>query len=591
MILMGKRGVLVFLIVSIFVISFTSAALIDIFKNGMTGNPIKSFDSDSRSIVTSDDLRITGNLTNQTCVTDQDCLDDTLRYCSGDSSCMTSTYYSCNQGYCTRIGGGGGCGFCPNGCLDGYCVEGNETGYCGDGIRQVGEGCDGLDLGGHACQDVEGPYDFIGGNLTCTLNCEYDLSGCIANPNPWCNDTDEGINLENQGYCTDSRGVNIGDGCVEGGLREVFCSNVDGLDICTFDDFECDNCNQGVCLQNQTNSSCTDTDGGMDVGVFGSCSFGPFDPNQDSCDTSQIVMENYCDVNDIGIPICRIHGFYCPFGCSGGVCLPGNETASYCTDTDGGVNYYVRGTANLTSATNITGSAFTDTCIGHGLTEVSCANAPNVAIMFQKYFCPDGCSDGACIQGNQTNSTSCLDSGYQCTSAVRGCGHYSEYDLDCGGLSELTCCEEIPFCGDGVCFAHPEPNYAETPESCPVDCGNQTVICGDVDLNERLNIADITSLVNYLFKNGSAPVSLWAANVNGDERLSVSDILLMVNVMFKGSNETYGCTSVPTNFASSSSDISGWNTDSINKYVSSVSKTKNKPYLVSEKGLIQRIFS
>ncbi|MBW2978085.1 hypothetical protein KY331_04535 [Candidatus Woesearchaeota archaeon] len=68
---------------------------------------------------------------------------------------------------------------------------------------------------------------------------------------------------------------------------------------------------------------------------------------------------------------------------------------------------------------------------------------------------------------------SCTSQGYKCTSAVRGCGHYdhvSSLDSTCGSTG-VICCEEIPYCGDGVCFTHSTPGYGETPQSCPQDCG------------------------------------------------------------------------------------------------------------------------
>jgi len=77
-------------------------------------------------------------------------------------------------------------------------------------------------------------------------------------------------------------------------------------------------------------------------------------------------------------------------------------------------------------------------------------------------------------------SQSCTSQGYKCTSAVRGCGHYDRiYNLDstCGSTG-VICCEEIPYCGDGVCFTHELPGYGETSENCPQDCGS---LCTDSD--------------------------------------------------------------------------------------------------------------
>jgi len=64
----------------------------------------------------------------------------------------------------------------------------------------------------------------------------------------------------------------------------------------------------------------------------------------------------------------------------------------------------------------------------------------------------------------------CEKWGGKCTSPIRGCGHYEEYDLECSEFEIPICCSEIPYCGDGVCFKHDTPNYGENITDCPEDC-------------------------------------------------------------------------------------------------------------------------
>jgi hypothetical protein len=47
---------------------------------------------------------------------------------------------------------------------------------CGDGVRDLGEACDGDDLGGVGCMDLGTNY--TGGTLACTAACTFDASGC-----------------------------------------------------------------------------------------------------------------------------------------------------------------------------------------------------------------------------------------------------------------------------------------------------------------------------------------------------------------------------------------------------------------------------
>jgi hypothetical protein len=72
------------------------------------------------------------------------------------------------------------------------------------------------------------------------------------------------------------------------------------------------------------------------------------------------------------------------------------ECDNVCTDSDGGKNYYVKGTAceqngNLECAT--------DSCDGDVLVEFYCDDGD---LDEQEYECPNGCSDGACI--SETNN-------------------------------------------------------------------------------------------------------------------------------------------------------------------------------------------
>jgi hypothetical protein len=59
----------------------------------------------------------------------------------------------------------------PGACRMGAC----EALVCGDGLRSVGEACDGTDLGGATCKDA-GYYDEAG--LACSSFCTFDVTAC-----------------------------------------------------------------------------------------------------------------------------------------------------------------------------------------------------------------------------------------------------------------------------------------------------------------------------------------------------------------------------------------------------------------------------
>jgi hypothetical protein len=54
------------------------------------------------------------------------------------------------------------------------------TAVCGNGVRESGETCDGLDLGGSTCVSL----GFGGGTLRCSAVCAWDTSSCTAVNNP-----------------------------------------------------------------------------------------------------------------------------------------------------------------------------------------------------------------------------------------------------------------------------------------------------------------------------------------------------------------------------------------------------------------------
>ena len=64
---------------------------------------------------------------------------------------------------------------------------------------------------------------------------------------------------------------------------------------------------------------------------------------------------------------------------------------------------------------------------------------------------------------------------------------------------------------------------------------------GNVDNLDDVNVADLTYLVNYLFKGGPAPECPEEANVDGISYIDVSDLTYLVDYLFKGGPEPVPC--------------------------------------------------
>ncbi len=57
---------------------------------------------------------------------------------------------------------------------------------------------------------------------------------------------------------------------------------------------------------------------------------------------------------------------------------------------------------------------------------------------------------------------------------------------------------------------------------------------GDFNLDGKADLADLISLVNYVFKGGVIPVPLYVADVTGDCKVNIADIIYLVNYIFRG---------------------------------------------------------
>ena len=201
---------------------------------------------------------------------------------------------------------------------------------------------------------------------------------------------------------------------------------------------------------------------------------------------------------------------------SGGGGGGGTTPTGYCTDTDGGINVVVKGTA-----TDYNGS-YTEYCDGNSVVEYFCDG--NIARKGSAegypcaYYDSLACIDGRCVTSSETHYCTgghdedndglidCNDpdcsSEYYCVRAVCGNGvcEANEYPgscfTDCGRycpqLPEPACaggyiikgdvdsqgCPGSPVCcGDGIC------NRLESSRSCSQDCGFEKPFCGDGKCN------------------------------------------------------------------------------------------------------------
>jgi hypothetical protein len=82
-------------------------------------------------------------------------------------------------------------------------------------------------------------------------------------------------------------------------------------------------------------------------------------------------------------------------------------------------------------------------------------------------------------------------------------------------------------------------NCPDKPNSDQVDSDGDGIgdicdfICGDVNLDEIVNLLDIVYLIQYKYKEGPAPENPYAADVNNDGAVDLLDIVYLINYKYK----------------------------------------------------------
>jgi len=316
---------------------------------------------------------------------------------------------SCVGKQCGDDGCSGSCGTCSGGNI---C---NSYGICGiPCLDGDGGSTDAIFIKG-SCQDYGGGThneDFCSGNTlieqTCINNictpysqsCEFYGKVCQDGACVSCSDSDGGLNFNVKGTCT-AGSLSKTDYCDSSfRIAEYQCTS---SYPCYLTIRSCESgkiCQDGACVTNST--TCTPK----------TCS-----QLGKTCGT----WDNGCGT--------QINCGTCSTGqtCSNGICISTNATT--CTDSDGGLNYNVKGTCN-------NGTSVQDYCSSTSLLkEYKCVERD---CALNSYNCPTGqtCSDGACISNTTCTPTTCLKINMNCGTWNNGCGG----TINCGScLSGKVC--------------------------------------------------------------------------------------------------------------------------------------------------------
>lgn len=322
-------------------------------------------------------------------------------------------------------------------------------------------------------------------------------------------------------------------------------------------------------------SSCIDSDGGINETVFGKVV------------TSEITREDYCFESGAGVKVVEVVEFYCDSNnqlggkeivCSSGKCVNGacvvssTPVPAVCVDSDGGIDYSIKGNITGLGWTNKTIFG-TDSCINKSsypkiindvfeselLAEYYCKNKtlndPSVGeVYFDVFTCPNGCSNGACLISNNSNSNivslneTCTDSDGGLNYNVNGIVNDTnfpfleeDYCSTTKNLQETSCSNgellrssyNCPvLCSDGACV-NQTANYSGT---CSSILNLMQKLAMDGNLSSLIGTSLKSRVSDYRTYNDK--YSFWA-NPSGKNYILIESNVSGFQESFSVSNDRY----------------------------------------------------
>jgi hypothetical protein len=328
--------------------------------------------------------------------------------------------YECKEGACTAT---------PAPPVQSACTDsdGGEEYYSAGVVKKSGisysDVCTDLRLvKEYYCQD---------GNVSSSIHqCgsgERCLDGRCATAEKFCTDTDSGDDIYLKGTVTSGSVLassSLTDGCFDSvTLREYYCVGNDPASAtreCPTD-YEC---HVGACRE----LDCEDSDGGQHSGTRGTAT-DRFGDHMDYCASNTAVTEYYCSGT-----LAQSTTLNCE---SGQICSEGRCVADRCTETDGGWDVYIAGSATRG------GTSMPDYCAGSLLTEYYC-NLDTISWgLFDCATSGGYCSAGKCVAPVMPVSCTDTDGGIDTSgpagTVTRGTEIKTDYCIDIASVREFYC--------------------------------------------------------------------------------------------------------------------------------------------------------
>jgi len=156
---------------------------------------------------------------------------------------------------------------------------------------------------------------------------------------------------------------------------------------------------------NLVNNTCTDSDGGINYYVRGHLVDEKYNAMyDDQCANNTSLKEYYCGPENY-----LYETYLCPDGCAAGVCLNVTAPNITCTDSDGGINYNVKGFSqgylywseeDILALNNYSDFCSKDPQTGIDYASDFYCDSRSYLRQGAMGLCPNGCVDGACVNSS-----------------------------------------------------------------------------------------------------------------------------------------------------------------------------------------------
>lgn len=90
------------------------------------------------------------------------------------------------------------------------------------------------------------------------------------------------------------------------------------------------------------------------------------------------------------------------------------------------------------------------------------------------------------------------------------------------------------FLKNTICAESIGTKHVLADESCRVNGGNEDIFFGDVNGDQKIDIEDVTSLINYVLSGDASSINMEAAECDQNDGIDIADVTALINYVMNG---------------------------------------------------------